>query len=200
MALNVMSDRPTHLVQEWIERSDAKALSALPKVGKKTGELISGGDVMINLLSPHYEVNVDISEIDVRKISVGDEVAITLDAFGTDAKFTGNVMSIDPGPTVIQDVVYYKVRINISDTELPIKPGMTANISVATDLRTSVLYVPSRAVKFNAEEGRYVMVLEQGVEKEYPVKVGLKANEGKLEIIEGLREGQVVILSKQEKK
>jgi RND family efflux transporter MFP subunit len=170
------------------------------KVGNKVGELVSSVDSMINLLSPHYEVNVDISEVDVKKVKVGDEATITLDAFGSDADLSGKVISIDPGPTIIQDVVYYKVRISLNDTTEPVKPGMTANISVATDSRSQVLYVPSRAVKFDAEGGRYVNILENGSEKQYPVKVGLRANEGRIEIVEGLTEGQEVILSKQEKK
>jgi hypothetical protein len=38
--------------------------------------------------------------------------------------------------------------------------------------------------------------LEQNVEKEYSLHVGLKANEGKIEIVDGLNQGQEVILSK----
>lgn len=182
------------------------------KVNKKVGELMSGGDVMIQMLSPHYEVKVDISEVDVRKVQLGDDATITLDAFGTDTKLQGSVLAIDPGPTVIQDVVYYKVRIALFDatsttstpaantSTLAIKSGMTANITITTDKKDQTLYVPARAVKFNEEGERYIKVLENGNEKEYSVRIGLKANEGKQEILEGVEEGWEVILSKKEKK
>lgn len=166
------------------------------KLNKKVGELVSSADVMVSLLSPHYEVNVDISEVDVGKIKTGNDVTITLDAFGTDTKLTGKVISIEPGPTVIQDVVYYKVRVGLDDTQVAIKPGMTANVSIKTDSRQSVLYLPSRAIKYDEDGSRYVKVLEQNSEKQYSVHVGLKANEGKVEIVDGLNQGQEVILSK----
>jgi HlyD family secretion protein len=172
------------------------------KVNKKVGELISGGDVMVNVLSPHFEVKVDISEVDVRKVKLQDAATITLDAFGTDNKLMGRVLAIDPGPTVIQDVVYYQVRIALDDatTTVPVKPGMTANITITTEEKQNVLYVPARAIKFNEEGERYAKVLENGVEKEYSVSIGLRANEGKQEVVEGLTEGQEVILSKKENK
>jgi RND family efflux transporter MFP subunit len=166
------------------------------KLNKKVGELVSSADVMVSLLSPHYEVKVDISEVDVGKIKTGNDVTITLDAFGTDTKLTGKVISIEPGPTVIQDVVYYKVRVGLDDTKVEIKPGMTANVSIKTDSRQGVLFLPSRAIKYDEDGARYVKVLEQNVEKEYSVHVGLKANEGKIEIVDGLNQGQEVILSK----
>jgi RND family efflux transporter MFP subunit len=170
------------------------------KIGKKPGELVSGADVMVDLLSPHYEVAVDISEVDIRKVKINDKVTITLDALNADTKLTGKVVSIDPGPTIIQDVVYYKVKVSIDETAEPVKPGMTANVSIVTDERKNVAYVPSRAVKYDEDGSRYVKVLENGIEKNYPVQVGLKANEGRLEILEGLAKGQEVIISKQEKK
>lgn len=170
------------------------------KINKKIGELVSSADVMINLLSPRYEVTVDISEVDIGKLQVNDPVIITLDAFGTDNKITGKIISIEPGPTIIQEVVYYKVHIGLDDTKVAVKPGLTANVSIKTEERKNAFYLPSRAVKFDEDGGRYVKVLENGEEKDYPVQIGLKANEGRLEVVEGIEVGQEVILSKTEKK
>jgi RND family efflux transporter MFP subunit len=170
------------------------------KINKKVGELMSGGEAMVSLLSPHYEVKVDISEVDVGKLKVGNTSTITLDAFGTDTKITGRVLAIEPGPTIIQDVVYYKVQIGLDETAVALKPGLTANVSIITAERKNVIAIPSRAVKFDEDGGRYVKVLENKEEKQYPVQVGLKADNGKVEISEGLEPGQVVIVSKEEKK
>jgi HlyD family secretion protein len=143
---------------------------------------------------------VDISEVDVGKLKVGNTSTITLDAFGTDTKITGRVLAIEPGPTIIQDVVYYKVQIGLDETAVALKPGLTANVSIITAERKNVIAIPSRAVKFDEDGGRYVKVLENKEEKQYPVQVGLKADNGKVEISEGLEPGQVVIVSKEEKK
>ncbi len=168
------------------------------KVAKKVGELVSSADIVFKLLSPRYEVQVDVQEVDVPKLTLNDTVTIVLDAFGPDTKFTGQVVTIDPAATLVQDVVYYRVRIRLDPTTLPVKPGMTANVSILTEKKDNVLSVPTRVVRTGADDRRYVLVLENGAEKEVAVKTGLRANEGRLEITEGLIAGQDVVVSKKE--
>ena len=171
----------------------------ITKINKKPGELVSGADVVMNLLSPHYEIQVDIAEVDVPKIKIGDKVVITLDAFGPDTKFNGEVAVIDPASTLIQDVVYYKVRIRLDDTKQSVKPGMTANVSVATAQKENTLFVPARTIRTRDDGSRYVRVLVGGVnEEERDVKLGLRGNEGKTEILSGVSEGEKIIVSKKE--
>lgn len=173
------------------------------KINKKVGELISSGEGMVTILSPRYEIKVDISEVDVRKVKLEDKAEITLDAYGQDQKLYGRVLTIETVPTTIQDVVYYNVRIGFDEiptSTIALKPGMTANISITTAQKQNALYVPARAIKYNEEGERYVKILENGEEKEYPILVGIRANEGKQEIIEGVEQGQEVILSKKENK
>lgn len=167
------------------------------KLAKKRGEFVSSSDVMVQLLSPHYEISVDIPETDVSKLALNDKARITLDAFGSEKVLTGTVIAIDPGSTEVQDVVYYQVRVRIDDTDEPIKPGMTANVDITTETRENALSIPTRAVRTrdNETNDKYVRVLENGVEKEVTIKVGMRADEGRTEIITGLTEGQEVILS-----
>lgn len=170
----------------------------ITKINKKPGELVSGADVVVNLLSPHYEIQVDIAEVDVPKIKIGDKVAITLDAFGPDVKFSGEVATIDPASTLIQDVVYYKLRIRLDDVKQNVKPGMTANVSVDTAHKDAALFVPARTIRTRDDGTRYVRLLVNGAEEERDVTIGLRGNEGKTEISKGLSEGEVVIISKKE--
>jgi len=162
------------------------------KVNKKVGEFVSAADIAIEMITPHFEVEVDIPETDVAKLNVGDVVIITLDAFGDDTKFGGKVMSIDPASTDIQDVVYYKIKVSLDETDKPIKAGMTANVTVATEKRVGVLYIPSRAVRTNSE--KFVKVLVGKEVKDVPITLGLKADDGKIEVLEGLKEGDVVVI------
>lgn len=165
------------------------------KIAKKRGEFVSSSDVMVQLLSPHYEISVDIPETDVAKLTVNDTARITLDAFGSDTVLTGTVLAIDPGSTEVQDVVYYQVRVRIDDTDKPIKPGMTANVDITTDTREDALSVPTRAVRTREGSERYVRVVENGREQEVSVTVGLRADDGRTEILSGVTEGQEIILS-----
>lgn len=164
----------------------------IAKVNKKVGELVSSADVVINFISPHFEIDVDIPETDVAKLKLNDSVVITLDAFGDDIKFSGKVASIEPASTEIQDVVYYKVKMTLDVTDKAVKSGMTANVTVSTASRENVLYIPSRAVRTKDE--KYARVLVGNEVKDVPIKLGLKADDGKTEILSGLQEGDLVVL------
>lgn len=168
----------------------------ITKINKKEGELISMNEVMIEMLSPNYEINVDVPETDITKIEVGDEAEVTLSALGRDTKFRGVVLRIDPSSTNIQDVVYYKVRVGINDEKADLlKPGMSADILIKTDSREDVIFLPSRAVLTNNEtEQRYVRVLLNGEIEERVVELGLRGDDSKVEIVSGLEGGEEIVL------
>ncbi|MFA5178416.1 MAG: HlyD family efflux transporter periplasmic adaptor subunit [Candidatus Paceibacterota bacterium] len=168
----------------------------ISKVYKQKGELISSAEPMVQLLSPHFEIDVAVPETDVVKIKKEHLAIITFDALGTEMKFSGNVMSIEPASTNIQDVVYYRVKVGIEDTSNGlIKPGMTCNILIETDARENVLFIPSRAVLTRASTGeKYVRILENNNLIEKNVSLGLKADDGLVEILSGLEEGEIIIL------
>ncbi|MEK9158646.1 MAG: efflux transporter periplasmic adaptor subunit, partial [Patescibacteria group bacterium] len=66
------------------------------------------------------------------------------------------------------------------------------NVTVSTASRENTLYIPSRAVRTNSE--KYVRVLVGSEVKDMPVKLGLKADDGKIEVLSGLQEGDLVVL------
>ncbi len=163
-------------------------------INKKVGEFTASSEETIRIFIPHYEVKVDIPETDIAKLKINDAVVITLDAFGDEIKFSGQVVNMEPGSTDISDVVYYKVTITINDSEKDIKPGMTANVKISTDFRTSTLSVPLRSVRTN-DEGKFVKVLKDGQSVDVQVKLGIRADNGRVEVLEGLGEGAEVIIS-----
>ena len=169
------------------------------KIDKKVGEAVGTTDVVMHLLSPHYEIKVDVPETDVAKLVAGTatQADFTLDAFGDQQKFTGQVTSIEKKSTEIQDVVYYLVRIGVavSDETRPFKAGMTANVRLHANEHTNVLFVPLRAVHTQPDGTKHVKVLSNGAEQDVAVKLGLKGDDSKVEILEGLKEGDEVIVS-----
>lgn len=160
-------------------------------IGEKT-EL--SRPVMAILGESGLEIEVDIPESDIAKIQLNQKASITLDAFGEEIIFPGQVTFIDPAETIIQDVVYYKVKVMFVSHSEEVKPGMTANIDIVTAEKNDVLVVPARAVKQNSI--KYVDLLVNNQEVEAEVVTGLRGDGGLVEIVSGLKEGDVVITFK----
>jgi RND family efflux transporter MFP subunit len=168
------------------------------KIHKSVGEQIGVNDVMIDFVSRHYEIEADVPETDVARIAVGQRAEMTIDAFGNDS-FAGTVRSIEPVSTVIQDVVYYRVHIQLGDTERPIKPGMTANAVVHTGERHDVLVVPIRALTIRSGGQFFVRILTDGIAAEHDVSVGIRSGDGVAEILSGVSAGQDVVVGVKKK-
>ncbi|MBI4992977.1 MAG: efflux RND transporter periplasmic adaptor subunit, partial [Candidatus Magasanikbacteria bacterium] len=163
------------------------------KIDFKVGEYVSSQDEVLKIVSPHFEVKVDIPETDIVKISLGNTAQITLDAFGDDVIFRATVVEVEKGETVIQDVVYYTVTLTLTDDPArEILNGMTANVVFNTETKENVLFIPQRAVLIK-DGVRRVRVLENGEIKEVSVKLGLRGDGGLVEILEGLSDGSEVI-------
>ncbi|MFC1598903.1 efflux RND transporter periplasmic adaptor subunit [Patescibacteria group bacterium] len=145
-----------------------------------------------------FEIEVDVPESDIIKVSLGDEVKVTLDAYGENEVFDGQVVFIDLAESLIQDVVYYKVTVAFEPSDLNIKTGMTANVDIITDKKENVIYIPNRAVKENEDGSKYVEILSFGSPKSVDITTGLRGDEG-TEIKTGLKDNQEIIIYKREK-
>lgn len=161
------------------------------------GERPTSTKPVITLLAESdLEIEVDISESDINKIHLNNPVSITLDAFGNDVKFTGKVVSIEPAETIIQDVIYYKIKIQFVKDEAmqtQIKPGMSADTTITTVSKKDVLSVPSRAVIDKNGDGKFIRILENNELIEIPIETGLHADDGLIEIISGLENGDEIV-------
>jgi HlyD family secretion protein len=93
------------------------------------------------------QVNAVIDEADIGKIKEGQSVSFTVDAY-PERTFKGVVKQIRLSPQIISNVVSYNVIISVSNPELLLKPGMTANVTIQVDRRDNVLKVPNAALKF----------------------------------------------------
>lgn len=187
----------------------APGTGTVAKISKKPGELVTPSDIIVQMISPSYKITVDIPETDIVKLTnganratsgLGAEATFTLDAFGEDKQFQGHVSSLDRKSTDIQDVVYYQLTIDVNPgyTE-NFQSGMTANVKIKADTRTGALYVPQRVVRTREDEsGKFVRVLANGEVKEVDVKTGLRGDNSQTEIVSGLNEGDVVVISVKE--
>jgi len=171
------------------------------KINKKVGEYISASESMIEMTAPHYEIDVDIPETDIVKIALNDKAIYTLGSIGDNEKFVGIVEKIDSKSTLIQDVVYYRVRIRVEDKYLVshnFKPGMTANVSIETangESYKSVLTLPLRSVLTEADGSKYVRLLINNQVTTTTVEIGSRVDGGQVIVKSGVSEGDEVVLS-----
>ncbi len=166
----------------------------------RVGSVALTTDVIIKVQGVNrYEIEADIPETDIAKLAVGMEAEITLDAYGDDVTFAGSLKSIDTAETIIQDVVYYKTRFLLEESELQVRAGMTANVDVPTATREQAILVPQRAIR-QSNETKFVRVLVEGQEVNKTVELGLYGDGGSVEIISGLEEGDEVIIASRERR
>ncbi len=158
------------------------------------GEMVVSGQKAVSLaVVDGQTIEVLVPEADISKIKVAQTATMTLDAFGEDKIFKGAVVGEDPDQTKVQDAVYYKVQLSIDAGQEQVKPGMTANVTILTAEKKDVLYAPTRAIRETAGV-KFIRVLVNNKAEDRTVEVGLRGDEGKTEILSGMKKEDVVIV------
>ena len=153
----------------------------------------------------NMQVIADIDEADIGEVKDGQRVKFTVDAYPEDV-FTGTVTQVRQEATTESNVVTYQVVISAPNSNLKLKPGLTANVTIFTQEVKMVKSIPAKALKFEPNERMLtkkqsiqdcqskdkVWMLEGDVFKAYPVTVGLSDGIN-TEIKSGLNKGQKVI-------
>ncbi|HUD20314.1 MAG TPA: efflux RND transporter periplasmic adaptor subunit [Patescibacteria group bacterium] len=139
-------------------------------------------------------VKIQINEVDINKIKVGQKATITLNAI-KDKTLSGEVTRVDNYGTDTSGVITYNVYVKIADSENQIKPQMSAVVTIETTKHENALVVPNSAVK-PYKGGKAVQVRDTskpGNQLKYvQVKTGIKGT-NETEILEGVAEGMEVV-------
>jgi HlyD family secretion protein len=160
----------------------------------KPEELVAVGTPVGTLVdASRYHIDVSVDETEIGQVALDQKVHISLDAF-PDNEIMGRVSQIDLAGESVQGLVVYSVRIDIGETDLPLKPLMTAAVDVVVEQKDGVLLVPNRALRRD-EEGKYVEVLRRNVPTRVAIETGISDDE-RTEIVSGLEQGQEVIVSR----
>jgi HlyD family secretion protein len=93
------------------------------------------------------QVNASIDEADIGNIKDGQVASFTVDAY-PDSTFQGTVKQVRLSPVIVQNVVTYDVIIAVSNPNMLLKPGMTANVTIIVDHRENIFKVASSALRF----------------------------------------------------
>ncbi|HEY2509568.1 MAG TPA: efflux RND transporter periplasmic adaptor subunit [Polyangiaceae bacterium] len=94
------------------------------------------------------QVDTNVAEGDVGRLQVGMSTYFTVDSF-PGQRFLGKIRDIRNAATTVQNVVTYDAVIDVDNSDLRLRPGMTANVTVVYDERKNVLAVPNAALRFH---------------------------------------------------
>ena len=93
------------------------------------------------------QVDTNVAEGDVGRLAVDMRTFFTVDSF-PGQRFVGKIRQVRNASTTVQNVVTYDAVIDVENTELKLRPGMTANVTVIYDERSGALAVPNSALRF----------------------------------------------------
>lgn len=187
--------------------ADTKVVSPITGVVSsrdvQIGQIISSGisnigggttTMVVSDLSRMF-VLASVDESDIGVVKVGQTAAITADAFAGQT-FDGQIIRIATQGVNLSNVVTFEVKIEVTGANKHLlKPEMTANVTIVTAHKEGVLTLPVDAVVRRG--GQYFAdLVETAATRETKVRIGLK-NFEKVEILDGLSEGDRVVVHKE---
>jgi HlyD family secretion protein len=181
----------------------APAAGAVTSVNIQVGAMASAGQTAVTLSDlAMLEVEINLDETDVTKVTLGQDAVVTLDAF-PESELTGQVTYVASVAQTQSGVVLYPVVVQLAPTDLSVRAGMTADVEIVTLSQENVLIAPLRAIHSDTgsnyvlrqvedeQNGEDSSGLPAGGFEQVSVSLG-EMNDMDVEITEGLEEGDVV--------
>ncbi|MDO8583432.1 MAG: efflux RND transporter periplasmic adaptor subunit [bacterium] len=210
---NVIAQAAANLSSSWLSYQENQATVVAPISGTVSGLSFDTGAAIVGQSTSNSgsstnsssastqkiasiknsgtpSISINLSEIDVPKVKIGNKVIITFDAF-LNKTFTGRIVSIDTTGAVSSGVTNYPATISM-DTQAPeIFSNMSASANIIIATKTDVLMVPSSAIQTEGDQS-FVRVLKNNAPQDVQVEVGI-SSDTQTEIVSGLAEGDDVI-------
>ncbi len=153
----------------------------------------------------NMQVIADVDEADIGEVAEGNRVTFTVDAYPDDT-FEGVVKQVRLEATTTNNVVTYEVVISADNSDLKLKPGLTANVTIYTKEQAGILSVPNKALRFTPTKetvGKDMKIVDcKGKNKvwtldgktltAHQVNIG-QSDATHTQIISGLKSGQSII-------
>jgi HlyD family secretion protein len=141
----------------------------------------------------HLLIAVQVTEIDINKVKLGETANLTLDAV-PNITYQGIVTKVGTVGAIVSSVVNYAVTVELLNPDSNVRTGMTSAVNIITNQIDNILLVPNRAIR--TTNGRsQIYLLQNG--KAVPVNIVLgSTNDTQTEIRSGsVKEGDLVILN-----
>ena len=138
-------------------------------------------------------VDVDLSEVDINSVTLGQAVTLSFDAIlGKD--YQGQVTKVSQAGTVANGVVNFSVTVELTDADEQVKPGMTAAVNIVVKEIKDAVLVPSRAVRL-VDNDYVVYILKDGMPQQVKIRLGSSSDTMSVVVGGDLKEGDDVILN-----
>ena len=198
----VLLDVPAHQLRELEKSGEIKRRlhihapfsGIVLSIGVRVGEYITPRSELFQVadLSKMW-VLTDIYEYELPWVKVGDTGQISVSAV-PDKIFTGPITYIYP--TVDMKTRTVKVRFEVSNPDLVLKPGMFANVTLESNQQPDAIVIPEEAVVRSGPRNTVFVVRQKGQFEPREVKLGIAA-EGFVQVTDGLEGGEEVVTSAQ---
>jgi len=154
------------------------------------GNIVQPSNVLM-MLSPSGDTQlvVQIDEKNLGLIALGQKALASADAFPKDT-FPADVVYINPGVDLQRASV--EVKLNVPKPPAYLRQDMTISVDIETASHPAALIAPAASIRGMSNGKPWVLAVQDGRAIRQPVRVGL-VSAGKAEILEGLKEGDLVI-------
>ncbi len=201
---NRIANQEAFVNQAYARLSQARAQSGkntllspfsgkISEVNIELGELASQSKYAFKLIADSsYQIKSKISEIDIAKIKLGNVATVTLDAY-PNVEFSAVVTSIDPSSKNDSGVPRYGVTLTFVNADSRILPGMTSNAKIVTLVKEGALTIPASYLEIKSGGGIVKVKISEEQTEEKIVKIGIRSKDGRVEILEGVTEKDILI-------
>lgn len=138
------------------------------------------------------KVKAQVDELDITKVQPGQPLTVETNA-APGERFEGRVTRVAAQATEAGGSPFFVVEGEVANRDGLLRAGLNAEVTIATAERKDVIVVPAASLR-TGDGGESVLVVEEFTVKVRPVVVGLRT-ETEVEILEGLREGERVVVS-----
>ena len=159
----------------------APAAGTILRVNVIENDRISAGTVAITLADlSQLQLTIDVAEVDIPRVTVGQLADVTLDAF-PNRMFTGMISGIEPSSDAQEGDIDYPVTVRLIDETLAnVRPGMTAVATLRSEVAETRWLVPTSAVQDNNGETVVIMTRDGQL---LPVAVAVEGVQGEWTVV-----------------
>ena len=159
----------------------APAAGTVLRVNVDESDRISAGTVAITIADlSQLQLTIDVAEVDIPKVNVGQLADVTIDAF-PERVFAGMISGIEPSSNAQEGVIDYPVTVRLIDEALTgVRPGMTAVATLRSEMADARWLVPTASIQENNGE---TVVIKARDEEVVPVAVVVEGVQGEWTVV-----------------
>jgi HlyD family secretion protein len=158
------------------------------------GDQVSPGTVAFRIDDlDNLLVDVEISEVDINSIAVGQTATLSFDAI-LGKEYNGKVITVSQAGDIVSGVVNFTVTVELTDADELVKPGMTAAVNIVVEEIKDAVLVPSLAIRL-VNNNYVVYILKNGTPQQVTINLGASSDTMSVVVGGDLNVGDEVILN-----